>query len=234
MTATAPLVQTLHRIIRQKTDLEGQLRRGPKVVAAAQAKLDAANQGAQDVKDRMTQMRLDAESKQLQMKEREDKIHQWNGQLNAAKENREYQTLKDQIAADSQANVVLSDEILEILEGLDAMEGDLKTAEEQAKLVEADFEMIKNQIAEKKANLELELARVTAELAETEKGLGSDIRDHYQRIVAAKGEDGLAAAEDGCCSGCYQSLTPQIREQLATAKSVLCPSCDCILYLARD
>ncbi|MEM7477146.1 MAG: phospholipase [Planctomycetota bacterium] len=218
MTVTASLVQTLHRIIRQKTDLEGQLKRGPKVIATAQVKLDAALKGAQDVRDTMTQMRLDAENKQLQMKEREDKITQWKGQMNAAKENREYQTLKDQIAADEQANVVLSDEILEILEGLDAMEGDLKTADEQAGLVREEFEKIKKQIEAKKVNLESELERVCGELAESEKGLSGDVKEHYKRIVAAKGEDGLAAAEDGCCSGCYQSLTPQIQEQLSNSK----------------
>ena len=58
------------------------------------------------------QMRVEADSKQLQMKEREEKIVNLQGKLNAAKENREYQALKDQIAADKQANVVLSDEIL--------------------------------------------------------------------------------------------------------------------------
>lgn len=231
MAVTATLLQTLHRMNRQKADLEGQLKRGPRVVATAKTKLDAAEAGAQDVRDQMTQMRLDAESKQLQMKEREEKIHQWNGQMNAAKDNREYQTLKDQIAADTQANVVLSDEILEILESLDAMEGTLADAEANAKEVQGEFEKIEKQIAEKKIALEADLARVKDELVEAEKELSGDLKRDYDRLIAARGEEAMAPAEDGCCSGCYQSLTPQMLELLSTAKPVSCKSCGCLLYL---
>ncbi|MFN3190223.1 MAG: zinc ribbon domain-containing protein [Aureliella sp.] len=231
MTVTGSLIQTLHRINKQKADLEGQLRRGPKVVATAQAKLDAALQGAQDVQDRITQMKVDADAKQLQMKQREDKIHQWEGQLNAAKENREYQTLKDQIAADTQANLVLSDEILETLEGIDATEVELEDAKKQAELVRQDFEKIEQQIAAKRTTLEAELERVCGELAEAEKGLSGDIKRDYERLIAAKGEDAMAPAEDGCCSACYRSLTPQTQEQLAVGKPIPCPACGCLLYL---
>ena len=231
MTVTASLIQTLHRINRQKADLENQLKRGPKVVAAAQTKLDSALAGAQAVRDKMTAMRLDAEAKQLQMKEREAKIHQWEGQLNTAKGDREYQTLKDQIAADTQANLVLSDEILEILEALDGMEGELAEAEKGAQSVQEDFEKIQNQIESRKSNLESELERVCGELDEAEKGLSGELKGIYVRLVAAKGEDAMAPAEDGCCSGCYQSLTPQIQERLSTGKPIGCPACGCILYL---
>ena len=96
---TAVIVQTLHRINRQKSDLKSQLVRGPRTVAVAEGKLKAAQQHAQDLKDQLRRSKIDVDSKQLQMKEREDKIVNLQGKMNAAKENREYQALKDQIAA---------------------------------------------------------------------------------------------------------------------------------------
>lgn len=232
MTATAALVQTLHRMNRQKTDLQDQLKRGPKVIAMARGRYEAAAKNAQDVRDTMTRMRMDVDQKQLQMKEREEKIHHWNGQMNAAKDNREYQTLKDQIAADSQANVVLSDEILEILESLDSMEGTLKEAEDNAAAVKIESDKIEAQIMDKRAQLQSELERVEEELTEAEKGLTGDFKRDYKRLVAAKGEDAMAAAEGNCCSGCYQSLTPQLKEQLAVGKPIVCPACGRLLYLS--
>lgn len=232
MTVTASLIQTLHRINRQKADIEGQLTRGPKVIAAARAKLQAAEQQLADVREQMKKMRIDADSKQLQMKEREDKIHHWEGQLNTVKENREYQALKDQIAADTQANLVLSDEILEILEGLDGKEVEIKSVEKHVADMQADFDKIENEVASRKETLESELARVQAELAETEKGLSGDFKRDYLRLVAAKGEDAMAPLEDNCCSGCYQSLTPQLIEQLSTGKPVVCPTCGRLIYKA--
>ena len=234
MTVTASLVQTLHRINRQKTDLKGQLARGPKVVATATAKLTAAEKQAQDIRDEMKRMKMEADSKQLQMKEREDKIHHWKGQLNTVKENREFQTLKDQIAADSQANVVLSDEILEILEGLDTMEERLKQAEANCVAVQDDRDKIAQQIAEKKVKLEEELARVEQELQEAESGLSGDFKRDYERLVAAKGEEAMAELEGNCCSSCYKNLTPQLLEQLSTGQPVICPSCGCLIYRVEN
>ena len=42
MAVSASVMQQLHRINRQKTDLKGQLDRGPKTILAAQRKLQAA------------------------------------------------------------------------------------------------------------------------------------------------------------------------------------------------
>lgn len=234
MTVTTSLIQTLHRINRQKADLQGQLKRGPKVAAMARAKLQAAEAQALEVRAQITKMKVDADHKQLQMKEREDKIHHWNGQLNAAKENREYQALKDQIAADTQANLVLSDEILEILESLDSHDGKLREAEDRVAEVKADCEKIEAQIAGKKVVLEQELERVEAELSEAEKQLSGDFKRDYVRLVAAKGEDAMAALEGNCCSGCYQSLTPQLIEQLGCGRPVACPACGCLIYRDSD
>ena len=234
MTVTASLVQTLHRINRQKTDLKNQIERGPKVVATARTKLDAAEAGVQETRDTITRMKVDADDKQLQMKEREDKIRHWEGQLNTVKENREFQALKDQIAADTQANNVLSDEILEILEGLDEMEVKLQSAVENAQLVEEEFNKIEAQILEKRKSLESELERVEGELEEAEKQLTGDFKKEYFRLVAAKGEEAMAELEGNCCGGCYQNVTPQLLSILGMGQPVLCKACGCLIYQDSD
>ncbi|MEZ6133971.1 MAG: phospholipase [Pirellulaceae bacterium] len=230
MTVAASLVQLLHRVNRQKTDLKGQLARGPKMVAAAKAKLKHAEDTAAAAKSKLMQMKVEADSKQLQMKEREEKIVKLHGKLNAAKENREYQALKDQIAADKQANLVLSDEILELLESIDEMVETQKVTEATVAEVRGEVEKIEKQVADKRLVLESELARVEAELVEAEKGLSGDFKREYLRLVAVKGEDAMAELEGNCCSGCYQSLTPQLLDKLLQGQPVLCPACGRLIY----
>ncbi len=53
------------------------------------------------------------------------------GKLNTAASNREFSLLKEQIAADEQANSVLSDEILEALEQLDLMQDQVENKPKQ-------------------------------------------------------------------------------------------------------
>ncbi|MCA9133597.1 MAG: hypothetical protein KDA45_10600 [Planctomycetales bacterium] len=230
MSVTTSLVQQLHRINRQKTDLKGQLARGPKVVAAANQRLQAALQNVNDIRDKLTKMKVEADNKQLQMREREEKIVKWQGNLNTSKQNREYQALKEQIAADEQANLVLSDEILEILEGIDEVTQSLAGAEEIVVKLRGELEEVEKRVADKKVVLESELARVSAQLDEAEKNLSGDWKREYLRLVAAKGEDAMAELEDKCCSGCYQSLTPQMLDKLLQGRPVLCPSCGRLIY----
>lgn len=234
MSVTASLVQRLHRINRQKTDLNGQLARGPRLIAAAQKRLQAAQQLVSDTRDNLTQLKMSADRKQLQMREREEKIHKWQGNLNTAKENREYQTLKDQIAADEQANLVLSDEILEMLELIDSVTIELATNEEHVELLEKELVEVQTQVAERKAVLEGELARVTAELADAESALTGDFKREYSRLVVAKGEDAMAELEGNCCGGCYQSLTPQRLDQLLQGQPIICPACGRLIYQDRE
>lgn len=230
MSVTASLVQRLHRINRQKTDLNGQLARGPRLVSAATRKLQAAVQHVSDTRSELTKLKVAADSKQLQMREREEKIHKWRGNLNSAKENREYQALKDQIAADEQANLVLSDEILEILESIDATTDELASAEAQVKLLESELAEVQSQVAERKVVLESDLARINSELAEAEQGLSGEFKREYSRLVEAKGEDAMAELEGNCCGGCYQSLTPQKLDQLLQGQPIICPSCGRLIY----
>lgn len=227
---SARVLQTLHRINRQKTDLKEQLDRGPKQVQAAQRKLKAAEDNLTQTRTNYKQMRMDADRKQLQLKEREGKIRNLEGKMNAAKENREYQTLKDQIAADLQANLVLSDEILELLEQIDAMADQIKSVEKFVAESKAELKSIETAVAERKAILDADLARVEAELANEEKGLEGEMKRDYLRLVAARGEDAMAGLEGKSCGGCYQILTLQLLERMRAGNAITCPTCGRLLY----
>ncbi|QDV21941.1 zinc ribbon domain-containing protein [Aureliella helgolandensis] len=233
MTASGPLVHRLHRINRQKTDLLGQLARGPKVVGVVQNKLRLAEAYVEQIRGTIQQTKMEADSKQLQMKEREGKIVNWQSQMNASKENRAYQTLKEQIAADTQANVVLSDEILEALEAIDEQEQLLSVALDKVEEVKGELAEVSQRIADKKVVLESELARVGTELEAAEAELSGEFKREYLRLVAAKGEDAMAELEGKCCGGCYQNLTPQIMEKLLVGQTVMCPACGRLLYQVR-
>ncbi|HAC91851.1 MAG TPA: phospholipase [Planctomycetaceae bacterium] len=234
MDSTASLVQTLHRINRQKADLLGQLQRGPKTVAHSQGQLKHVTDYFQATRERLKRAKMDADAKQLQLKEREQKIYVWQGKLNAAKENREFQAIKDQIAADTQANAVLSDEILEILESIDVIGQELKQAEAAVAAKSSDLEKVQQQVAGRKTVLESELCRVQEQLVQAESLLDGDLKRDYQRLVATKAEDAMAELDGNCCSGCYKSLTPSLLDKLLMRQAIICPNCGRLVYKNQD
>ncbi len=159
MSISANVLETLHRIHRQKSDLTGQLERGPKQIQAAKHRIEVCKQALETIREKQKQLRMDADRRQLQLREREQRIASLEGKMNAAKENREYQTLKEQIAADRQANNVLSDEILELLEQVDVVVAQIEPAQQQIKLAEAEAAEVEKKINERMKLVEADLAR---------------------------------------------------------------------------
>ncbi len=230
MTLTTSLAQTLHRINRQKSDLTSQLQRGPKIVAAAQTRLKNAEDQLLATRELLKKSRVEADSKQLHMTEREQKIHKWQGMMNAAKDNREYQALKDQIAADTKANEVLSDEILEKLEAIDGLQKQIVDQDKSVAEFKSELAKVQDEVEKRRVILESELARVEAELQASEKLLNGDFKRDYQRMVAAKGEDAMAELDGSFCSGCHTSLTPTQLDRLLMGQSIVCPNCGRLVY----
>jgi len=230
MNVSDSVVRNLHQLLVQIADIKTQIDRGPRQVKAAGIQVDAAKDAFQKCKDTIKQQKMAADRKQLQLREREAKIHDWEGKMNAAKNNREFQAIREQIAADSQANSVLSDEILEILEEIDSLQLSSKELEEKWKLVDADRIKTETNVTQKLAGLQLELARVEGNLSGAEKLLTPDFTVQYKRLVVNRGEDSMAPLDDVSCGGCYTGLPPKILDSLRMGNAVLCPSCSRLLY----
>ena len=230
MNLSDSIARNLHQHLVQIADIKNQMDRGPRQVKAAQLQVETAKDTLQKCKDTIKQKKMDADRKQLQLREREAKIHDWEGKMNAAKNNREFQAIKEQIAADSQANSVLSDEILEILEEIDSLQIESKGQEEKLKLIEADKVKTEATISQKLAGLSVDLARVEGSLTVLEKALPADFVVLYKRLVTNRGEDSMAALDDVSCGGCNTGLPPKILDSLRKEQATPCPSCGRLLY----
>lgn len=230
MNVSDSVVRNLHQHLVQIAEMKTQIERGPRQVKASLLQVDAAKDALLKCKDAIKQKKMDADRKQLQLREREAKVHDWEGKMNLAKNNREFQAIKEQIAADTQANSVLSDEILEILEEIDSLQIALKGSDEKLKWVEADRVKTESTVAGKLAVLNLELERVEGNLAGLEKELTPEFLVQYKRLVSNRSEDSMAALDDVSCGGCYTGLPPRILDSLRKSQAIVCPSCGRLLY----
>lgn len=234
MKVDGSILRELHRILQQQMDLINQRDSGPRKIKAMAAQVALATQGVEDGKNKVRQLKMDSDRKQLQLRERENKIKDLEGKQNQSKTNREYQTLKEQIAADKQANNVLSDEILEAMEQIDQAQQKLVTLEAKLKQVKDDEAKLQQQINDRMVIVLKELERVTGDLKKAEDALPPDFATDFQRLVAGRGEDALAEVDGQSCGGCYQVLSPQVLDKLKQNQPVYCTSCARLLYSADE
>ena len=217
-------------MLRQQTDLRDQIDRGPRKVAHAEKNEEGFSAALEEAKSTLLQARKLVNERQLQLDSREAKIEDMKSKRNACASNREFQLLNEQIAADEQANSVLSDEILELLERIDHLEGEQKLAEENLAKAKSETEVVRERVTRELENLNSELDRVTRELKETEKRVPLDIKTEYSRLVAANGEQALAETDKDNCLNCYRELTRQTVDQILLQQPVFCQGCGSLMY----
>ena len=238
MSTTAEALRKLHRIHRQLTDLKQRLERGPRQVLAAEANAKRLEQEVADAKEKLTRAKVTVDDKELQLGEREAKIEDLSKKLNVCNSNKEYQALKEQIAADEQANSVLSDEILEGYDKIELLERKSAEVVDQHEKAVAELANLRGRVNGEHDDLTSELQRVEQSLVRAESTLPYDLKQDYLRLSRSRGEDSMASIEhsDGevICEGCNQVITHQMYDQLRCEKLVYCKACGRLLYVPEE
>src|SRR5262245_47182245 len=234
MAVNAAALRELHRIHQQLTDLRERLDRGPKQIRIRTAAVATVEEQLSKLHGDLKSARVAIDQKQLQLKSGESKIAELKIKLNQANTNREYQALRDQIAADEMANSVLADEILEAMEKFDGMKALVPEHEQKVAKAKDELAKMQQQVRADEEMLRSEVKRLETQLAQAEIALPDDFRELYLRVVKAKGPDGMAVVEGSSCGGCYQQLTTNMLNEINMGRVVLCKSCGRVLYLPED
>lgn len=234
MSVSAEALRELHRIHQQITDLKSRIQRGPKQIKAGTANVARLETELTAARDTLKRARVESDEQQLQLKQREAKIADLQRKLNECKTNTEFSALKDQIAAEQQANSVLEDEILDKMDKVERLQAQVALAEKSLEKAKQDLGTTKERVDQQQSGLDADLARVTELLQHAEQALPADFKVEYQRIVKARGEEALAPVESESCGGCYTVLSPQTLNELSQSKPVFCKFCGVLLYLPED
>ncbi|MEX0701259.1 MAG: hypothetical protein WD069_04115 [Planctomycetales bacterium] len=225
-------LEALHRLHVRLQDVRDALARGPRQVEIRKRQVSAREDELKNLEAQLKQLRMAVDGKSLQLKSNEAKITDLRAKLNAASSNREYDILRSQIDADSMANSVLEDEILEGLEKVDGKQQELGRKKVELDLARKEQERVAGEVAAAEAGLRQDLERLEAEVKQAEVGLPGTVMESYRRLVQAHGPGALAAVRGGVCTACNMSLLPQSRVELNSGKTVLCKSCGRLLYVS--
>ncbi|WP_182864913.1 zinc ribbon domain-containing protein [Rhodopirellula sp. JC639] len=224
------LLRRLHSLLLQIDDLEGQLDRGPRQIKAGESILDGCRDALEAAKQNVKDATIACDEKQLQLKTREDRIEGLKAKLNTAASNKEFDLLKEQIAADQQANSVQSDEILEGLERIDELNEAVAAAEKDLAEKTAEHKKRVEAVENRMVVVQADLDHVRNELTKAEAEIPAAARSEYKRLIDGRGEEALAPIEDDSCGGCHQTLTTQMVDRVRLGYLTHCPACSAWLY----
>ncbi len=234
MSTAATGLKELHQIHIQLHSVRQKLESGPKQVAARERFAEQKRQEIQKSRDQWKQLKMAADQKSLQLKTNEAKITDLKVKLNVAASNREFDIIRAHIDADTMANSVLEDEILELYEKIDAMQVRIAAGEEEIKKAESEQQRVAQVVAAAEPALENEAQELSVALRSAESALPGTVLETYRRLVQAHGASALASVEGRACTACNAILSPQYCVDVNTGKLVFCRSCGRLLYRDDD
>ncbi len=233
MTGTNDGLHRLHQLLQQLRDVETQLDRGPRQIQARERLVVKAEELLEEKREALKQAKAKTDRKSLDLKTNEAKMAELQTKLNVSSSNREYDLIRGHMEADTVANSVLEDEILEALELVDRMQIEVGQADQQAKDALAEKERCAEQVTAAESGLRAQAEELSSQVREAEKVLSGDVALQYRRLLEAYGADALASVDGRICTNCYVAITPQARVELNSGKIKFC-ECGRLLYPSRE
>ena len=236
MTSTVEGLRRLHRLHCEREDTQNELAAGPRRIKTAKRATAAKEEQRNSRKEQITSLQKSADEKQLQLRTNEAKITDLKVKLNSAATNREYAIIKSQTEADTVANSVLEDEILEVLEKVDAVRETLRAHDNECAIAREKEEKVAADVNEAEPGHRARVGHLQAAISECENVITGIEAETYRRLVQAHGAGALAAVDlpNNACGACFTTLSPQEGVLINIEKIVFCRACGRLLYRPAD
>jgi predicted nucleic acid-binding Zn-ribbon protein len=228
----ATVLEVLREIYQTRielTDLREKIKRAPLQLKAKENDVEKIRSRIVIEKDEAKKVRVEADSRELTLKQAESRIRDLKGKLNVAESNKEYQVIQDEIKRIAADNDKLQDEILEKITIEEDLRSKVKKSEGELADAEKDFAKYKEVVDYQIEKLKVQVGILADQLKKLEPQLGDSLGD-YQRMMAAKGDQGIAECVSGTCQGCFSEQPPQSWQELLNGRPFKCRTCGALMF----
>lgn len=218
---------------KQLGDLHARLRRGPLMIKSQEKVKQGIQEKLDQARTKEQELLLDVKEKEKRNQESENMIARRKMQLSESKNNKEYQALKQQIAADEESASHLADEVLEAMEICDEHAKTIHEIEEELEKVSQLLESAKLRFEKDQPIIQQDIQTCSEELKQMESELSRDFREIYNQLVKFHGGDQALAiiTNQKYCSGCNQTLPINSIAQVIQGRPITCSACGRLLYV---
>ncbi len=210
----------LQEIPQKKQELKAELQ-------SHQASLHSLEQSAKD-------MQLKQKSKEGELAQKESEIKKFDGQLAMVKTNKEYGTIKQEIASLQADNSLIEEAILKLMDATEAANRELKTEKVRLEQVAKEYQVKEQQLTAQENTLKAEVETLRKEREVLVSALPNAIALQYSQIANHKQGIVLAPVQAGVCGACKLSLRAQVINEVQIGQKVVtCDNCSRILYIEK-
>lgn len=231
MIGPAATLREAHRLRRHAKDLQAEIDRGPRLLKAQQTRIAKQEEILHQGHETLKKLKVKLHDKEVTLKTAEQQVAKYEQQRNQATSKKEYDAFQAEIGSTKKQIQKMEDDILEVMGEVEEKTAQLPELEKAVKQAKEELVQFDKSNQARAVGLTEQFRQAQKELAEVEASLPEEVRVHYLRQVAARGEDALSAVQGRTCQACYTEITAQSYNELMQGMYVPCKSCGRILYL---
>ena len=206
-------------------------RKLPELLAELERKSEANKAEIDRVREALEAAQKGKRERDRDLEEGGQKVEKLKSRTPDIKTNKEYTALLKEIETVEQDNKAIEEDILKLMEKIDASAGEIKNAESQSAAEEAAIAAERKQLEENIAKVDAELVAVERERSKIAASIDASLLAKYQKRSSALTGKVVVEARSESCSGCFMSIPPQLFVNVKKNTEVLtCPHCSRILY----
>jgi hypothetical protein len=229
------LLIQLQEIDTQIRSLAEQKNRLPELLASLDRRRAASREELEKIREGLQTAQKNKRDRDKDLEVGAQKVEKLKARTSEIKNNKEYQALLKEIETGEQENKVIEDEILVLMEKIDAAAAAITEAEKK------DLEEAAAVTAEQKEHeaavvkIEEELKAVEQHRKEMASRIEPPVLSQYGKLLTTKAGFAIAEARGESCSGCYMSIPPQVFVNVKKNENIItCPNCGRILYFKES
>jgi len=195
----------------------------------SELELEKARLGELDKAQKDIQLKL--KTKELELSQKEGQIKKLDGQLSQVKTNKEYGALQQEIASLKADNSLLEEDIIHILDEVEAAKEETQKEKEKFALISKSFQTKDDALVAQEKTLRERIIEMEEQRKEVVAQLPQELGDLYKRIASKKQGLALALVNGEACAACQMQLRPQLINEIRLGDHiVVCENCSRILY----
>jgi len=198
----------------------------PDMMENLRREIKEAEELYQNTSKELSEAKVQQQSLELEVASKQEELKKLQGQMMSIKTNKEYDALIAQIDSVKEAISERETKILELIEKVDKLEGNIddfrKKAEEILKQNESQLKILKEKmdsVGSKISNIEAERGNIAEKVSKRTMSI-------YNRVHKVRGGDVVVPVKKRACGSCYKALPPHMIQEIKRGDQIItCDNC---------